>query len=128
MPVGVTSIIVVPVPCRLLELLKLDTRASPGLALPPLGKFDGTYATPYGFKSPFTAGTVETARTKVRLLRIEVGAGSEFRGVWIATAFWWDHKLRSWNALSSSRDSRASQTGCIVPDYHGFRGDDQMFR
>src|SRR5271165_951309 len=95
-------------------LLKLETRMSPGLRLPPGRNPLGTNATPYGFKSPFTAGTVETARTKVRLLRIEVGAGSEFPGVWIATACWWDDKLRSWNALSSSRDSRASQTGCIV--------------
>jgi hypothetical protein len=42
-------------------LLKFDTRTSPGLIAPPLGKLVGTKATPYGFPSPL-AGTVDTTR------------------------------------------------------------------
>src|ERR1017187_7979847 len=42
-----TRTMVVPVPCRLLELLKFETRMSPGFSAPP-GKPCGTKATPYG--------------------------------------------------------------------------------
>ena len=48
-PFGVNLIIVVPVPWIPLggvELLKLDTRISPASITPPLGKLDGTSATP----------------------------------------------------------------------------------
>src|ERR1700675_3633755 len=64
---GGTSTIVVPVPWRLPPvvvgaLLKFDTKTSPGLIVPPLGKLAGTKATPYGFPSPL-AGTVDRTRT-----------------------------------------------------------------
>ena len=54
-PSGATSTIVVPVPCALLELLKLLTRMWPSVRL-PIER--GTRATPYGFMSPLL-GTVE---------------------------------------------------------------------
>ena len=112
-PFGAILTMVVPVPCRLVLLLKLATRMSPGVSRPPDGNPIGTNATPYGFTSPF-AGTVETVWNRVRLLRIEVGTGSERGGVWIAAALWWTDSFRTWVTLSSSRNSRASQTGRIV--------------
>ena len=45
-PFGVSLMIVVPVPCTLLLLLKLETRISPGEIAPPDGKLGGTNATP----------------------------------------------------------------------------------
>src|SRR6516165_839179 len=41
--------------------LKFDTSTSPGEIFPPLGKPDGTNATPYGLRSPFD-GTVDDTR------------------------------------------------------------------
>jgi hypothetical protein len=49
---------VLPVPCELPPLLKLETKMSPPASIPP-GNPWGTKATPYGFTSPF-GGTVET--------------------------------------------------------------------
>ena len=111
-PFGAILTMVVPVPCRLVLLLKLETRMSPGVSRPPDGNPLGTNATPYGFTSPF-AGTVETVRSRVRLLRIEAGTVSERGRVWIAAALWTD-SFKTWPALSSSRDSRGSQTGRVV--------------
>src|SRR5450755_1862921 len=54
-PPGVISSIVVPVPCRFAELLKLLIRRSPRVRFPT---DRGTTTIPYGFTSPF-AGTVE---------------------------------------------------------------------
>src|SRR5215469_17383623 len=54
-PPGETCTIVVPVPCRFLELLKLLTRTLPLTRRPVLR---GTTATPYGLTSPL-CGTVE---------------------------------------------------------------------
>src|SRR5580704_8464317 len=59
---GGISTIVVPVPWRFALLLKLETKISPGLMVPPAGKPGGTKATPYGFTSPLP-GTVDTVRT-----------------------------------------------------------------
>src|ERR1700733_3395773 len=53
---------VVPVPCSLALLLKLETKMSPGPSGPPEGKPGGTKATPYGLTSPL-AGTVDTIRS-----------------------------------------------------------------
>src|SRR5689334_15910141 len=55
--------------------LKLETRMSPGLSTPPVGKGLGTNATPYGFTSPFV-GIVETVMLgtgRVRALPARVG-------------------------------------------------------
>src|SRR6516165_8964442 len=41
--------------------LKFDTSTSPGEIFPPLGKPEGTNATPYGLRSPFD-GTVDETR------------------------------------------------------------------
>src|SRR5579871_5859529 len=57
-PPGVILTIVLPVPCVLPLLLKLETRMSPGESGPPFGNPGGTKATPYGFISEI-AGTVE---------------------------------------------------------------------
>src|SRR5215471_4688859 len=54
-PPGVICTIVVPVPCKFLELLKLLTRTLPWRSLPSLWR---TTATPYGLTSPL-CGTVE---------------------------------------------------------------------
>src|SRR5271155_2023493 len=54
-PLGLTSIIVVPVPCTFALSLKLLTSVSPLMSSPTV---DCTTATPYGFTSPF-AGTVD---------------------------------------------------------------------
>src|SRR5271154_2047641 len=54
---------VVPVPCRLLLLLKFETRMSPRFNGPdPVWKLSGMNATPYGFTSPIV-GMVETFLT-----------------------------------------------------------------
>jgi hypothetical protein len=45
-PVGDMLTIVVPVPCVLELLLKLETRTSPGAMFAPAGKPEGTKATP----------------------------------------------------------------------------------
>ncbi len=89
MPFGATLTTVVPVPCRLVLSLKLETRMSPGLSRPPDGNLLGTNATPYGFKSPF-AGTVETGEngSGVRFWRIEEGAGWDRLKVWVWAAAW----------------------------------------
>ena len=102
-PFGAILTMVVPVPCVLVLLLKLETRMSPGVSRPPDGNPLGTNATPYGFRSPF-AGMVETPWIKVRLLRSELGAGAVLVRVWwIAAAVWRTGSFRLWLALSSSR-------------------------
>jgi len=85
---------------------------SPGVSEPPDGNPLGTNATPYGFRSPF-AGTVETVRNRVRLLRIEAGAGSDW-AAGLISAWWVTGGLCELATLSSARDSRASHTGRIV--------------
>src|SRR3984885_9276744 len=55
LPAGETWTMVFPVPCTLALSLKLLTRTSPAVSLPPEA---GTAATPYGFTSPL-AGTVD---------------------------------------------------------------------
>ena len=57
-----TSTMVVPLPYRFELALKLDTRTSPGLIVPPAEKLCGTKATPYGFRSPLDQ-EVDTTRT-----------------------------------------------------------------
>jgi hypothetical protein len=52
------STIVVPRSITLLPLLKFDTRTSPAWSFPP--GLPDTKVTPYGLRSPFDAGTVDT--------------------------------------------------------------------
>src|SRR5215813_2938148 len=56
----VTLTMVLPVPCTLALLLKLETNRSPVLNAPRWGKPAGTNATPYGLSSPFSI-VVETS-------------------------------------------------------------------
>jgi hypothetical protein len=71
---------VVPVPWRLVELLKLETRMSPAASGPPPGNPLGTKATPYGFSSPL-AGTVETVSGVVAARRVTTGLVSSGPGL-----------------------------------------------
>src|ERR1700733_1951537 len=60
LPALSTRKMVVPVPCRFCELLKFETRMSPGWRMPPAGgTVFGAKATPYGFTSPLD-GIVDT--------------------------------------------------------------------
>src|ERR1035438_5313436 len=54
---------VVPVPCRFPELLKLLTRNWPATSLPFV---TGTHATPYGFSSPFMGTVVPSEVTELK--------------------------------------------------------------
>ena len=104
-PAGVISTMVVPSPC-LVVLLKFETRMSPGLTLPLLGKPLGTIARPYGFPSPFD-GTVVNRVGVVFWSDARTDFGAALFRRWISA----DPASIGTTAVSNSRVSSPSQTG-----------------